>query len=100
MLVRERYRFRLRVHELVEDVIARGERPLLWVIDDSVARERMIAKPSKCNEELSEERSEGAEAQILMVIRKLVAKGQASGSPFGTSRTNSRRGSAMSTRVA
>ena len=49
--------------------------PLLSVIDDSVARDRMIAKLSKYNEELAEERSEGAEAQILIVIRDLIAKG-------------------------
>jgi hypothetical protein len=49
--------------------------PLLSVIDDSVARGRMIAKLAKYNEDLAEERSEGAEAQILMVIRDLIAKG-------------------------
>lgn len=49
--------------------------PLLSVIDDSVARERMIAKLGRYNEELAEERGDGAEAQILTVIRDLVAKG-------------------------
>ncbi len=51
--------------------------PLLSVIDDSVARDRIIAKLGKYNEELAEERAEGAEAQILTVIRDLVAKGPA-----------------------
>ena len=49
--------------------------PLLSVIDDSVARDRMIAKLSKYNEDLAEERSEGAEAQILIVLRDLIARG-------------------------
>lgn len=49
--------------------------PLLSVIDDSAARERLIEVLGKFNEDLAEERNESAEAQVLGVIRDLVAKG-------------------------
>jgi hypothetical protein len=47
---------------------------LLSVIDDLVARDRVTEKVAKYNEELAEERAGGPEAQILMVIRELVAR--------------------------
>jgi hypothetical protein len=49
--------------------------PLVSVIGDASARERLVALVKKYNEELVEERSEGAEAQVLMVIRDLVGRG-------------------------
>jgi hypothetical protein len=49
--------------------------PLLSIIDDASARDRVVAVLRKFNDELAEERSEGAEAQVLTVIRDLVAKG-------------------------
>ena len=49
--------------------------PLVSVIDDASERARVIALVEKLNEELVEERSEGAEAQVLAVIRDLVARG-------------------------
>jgi hypothetical protein len=49
--------------------------PLLSVIGDSAARERLVAAVRKFNEELVEERAESAEARILGVVRDLVARG-------------------------
>jgi len=49
--------------------------PLVSVISDAAERERVIALVGKYNEELVEERSEAVEAQILAVIRDLVASG-------------------------
>ncbi len=51
--------------------------PLLAVIDDSSARERLIQILRSWNEELRDERAESMEAQVLMVIKDLVAKGPA-----------------------
>jgi hypothetical protein len=48
--------------------------PLVSVISDGSARTTAIAYISKLNEDLVEERSEAAEAQVLQVIRDLVAK--------------------------
>ncbi len=50
--------------------------PLLSVIDDSVARELIIAKLAKFNDELAEERAQSVEAQILTVIRDLGVRDQ------------------------
>jgi len=49
--------------------------PLISVISDASARERVVKLVSKYNEDLAEERSESAEAQVLSVIRDLVARG-------------------------
>jgi hypothetical protein len=49
--------------------------PLVSVIDDVSARERIVSVVGKLNNDLLDERSETAEAQILTVIRDLVAKG-------------------------
>jgi hypothetical protein len=49
--------------------------PLVSVISDVSARQRIVAAIAKYNEDLVEERSEAAEAQVLAVIRDLVAKG-------------------------
>lgn len=49
--------------------------PLVSVIDDVSAREWIVGVLGKYNEDLVEERSETAEAQILAVIRDLVSKG-------------------------
>jgi hypothetical protein len=49
--------------------------PLVSVIDDVSARESIARVLGKYNEDLVEERSETAEAQILTVIRDLVSKG-------------------------
>ena len=49
--------------------------PLLSVIDDAAARERLIETLGKYNEDLAEERSESVEAQVLTVIRDLVERG-------------------------
>jgi hypothetical protein len=49
--------------------------PLVSVIDDASARGRVIAVLEKESESLAEERSESAEAQVLAVIRDLVARG-------------------------
>lgn len=48
--------------------------PLVSVISDVSAREKVIALVRKYNEDLVGERSEAAEAQVLLVIRDLVAK--------------------------
>src|SRR5438105_10271501 len=48
--------------------------PLVSVIGDASARRQVIAYISKLNEDLVEERSEAAEAQVLQVIRDLVAQ--------------------------
>lgn len=48
--------------------------PLVSVISDASEREKAIAYLRKLNEDLVEERSEAAEAQVLTVIRELVAK--------------------------
>jgi len=48
--------------------------PLVSVISDASARERIVALVKKYNEELVDERSEAAEAQVLTVIRDLVAR--------------------------
>jgi hypothetical protein len=47
--------------------------PLVSVIDDASARERVALLLAKYNEELVGERSEGAEAQVLTIVRDLVA---------------------------
>jgi hypothetical protein len=52
--------------------------PLLSVVDDPSARDRVIRVLKKLNEDLVDERSETAEAQLLVVIRDLVAKGPGS----------------------
>lgn len=49
--------------------------PLVSVIGDASAREKVVALVGKYNEDLVDERSEAAEAQVLAVIRDLVAKG-------------------------
>jgi hypothetical protein len=49
--------------------------PLISVIRDASERERVVTYVSKVNDDLLEERSEAAEAQILQVIRDLVARG-------------------------
>lgn len=49
--------------------------PLLSMIDESAARERLIGTLRKFNEDLAEERAQSVEAQILAVIRDLVARG-------------------------
>jgi hypothetical protein len=48
--------------------------PLVSVISDASAREKIVALVKKYNEELVDERSEAAEAQVLTVIRDLVAR--------------------------
>jgi hypothetical protein len=48
--------------------------PLVSVISDVSARLRIVAAIAKYNEDLVEERSEGAEAEVLAVIRELVAR--------------------------
>ncbi|HEY2091301.1 MAG TPA: hypothetical protein VGJ81_05400 [Thermoanaerobaculia bacterium] len=48
--------------------------PLVSVISDVSAREKVITLIGKYNEDLVDERSEAAEAQILQVIRDLVAR--------------------------
>ena len=49
--------------------------PLVSVIGDASARERVVALIRKYNEDLVDERAEAAEAQVLAVIRDLVATG-------------------------
>lgn len=49
--------------------------PLVSVISDASAREEVVAVLTSHNTELTEERSETAEAQVLQVIRDLVARG-------------------------
>jgi hypothetical protein len=49
--------------------------PLLSVIEDPSARERVAASLQKFNEELKDERAESVEAELLVVIRDLVARG-------------------------
>jgi hypothetical protein len=49
--------------------------PLVSVISDASSREKVIATIAKYNEDLVEERSEAAEAQVLQVIRDLVSRG-------------------------
>lgn len=49
--------------------------PLLSVIGDPAARERIARRLGTMNEDLLDERAEMAEAQVLAVIRDLVAKG-------------------------
>jgi hypothetical protein len=49
--------------------------PLCSVVSDASEREKVIALVSKLNEDLVDERSEAAEAQVLEVIRDLVAEG-------------------------
>jgi hypothetical protein len=48
---------------------------LLSVIDDPAARERLLAVLGSYNEELVDERRESVEAQVLGVVRDLVARG-------------------------
>jgi len=48
--------------------------PLVSVISDASSREKVIGTIAKYNQELMEERSEAAEAQVLQVIRDLVAR--------------------------
>ena len=48
--------------------------PLVSVISDVSARQRIVRTIAKYNEDLVEERSEAAEAQVLAVIRDLVAR--------------------------
>jgi hypothetical protein len=48
--------------------------PLVAVVSDASAREKVSAVLAKMNDDLVEERSEAAEAQVLHVIRDLVAK--------------------------
>ncbi|MBV8543914.1 MAG: hypothetical protein JO093_13620 [Acidobacteria bacterium] len=49
--------------------------PLLSVIEDPSARERISASLQKFNEELKDERAESVEAELLAVVRDLVARG-------------------------
>jgi hypothetical protein len=49
--------------------------PLVSVIGDAAARERVVAVLRKQNDEFVEDRRESAEAQVLTVIRDLVARG-------------------------
>ena len=49
--------------------------PLVSVISDASERSKAIAYIANVNEDLVEERSEAAEAQVLQVIRDLVARG-------------------------
>lgn len=49
--------------------------PLVSVVSNEADRERVIRVLEKMNEELIDERSEAAEAQLLAVIRDLVARG-------------------------
>jgi hypothetical protein len=49
--------------------------PLVSVIRDASERERVTAYIGRVNEDLVEERSEAAEAQVLQVIRDLVSRG-------------------------
>ncbi len=49
--------------------------PLVAVINDASEREKVVAFVGKLNDELLDERSEAAEAQVLAVIRDLVARG-------------------------
>jgi len=49
--------------------------PLVSVISDASERSKAIAYIAKVNEDLVEERSEAAEAQVLQVIRDLVSRG-------------------------
>src|ERR1043165_7957110 len=49
--------------------------PLVSVIRDASERSKAIAYIAKVNEDLVEERSEAAEAQVLQVIRDLVSRG-------------------------
>jgi hypothetical protein len=49
--------------------------PLVSVIRDASEREKVTAYIRKVNEDLVEERSEAAEAQVLQVIRDLVSRG-------------------------
>lgn len=53
--------------------------PLISVIDDAPARARLSLALKGFNEELRDERAESVEAQILAVIRDLVAKGPEQG---------------------
>lgn len=48
--------------------------PLVSLIDDAAARGRLVSTLRKYNEDLAEERRESVEAQLLTVIRDLVAK--------------------------
>lgn len=48
--------------------------PLVSVVSSASAREKIIARIRKVNDDLMEERSEATEAQILQVIRDLVAR--------------------------
>src|SRR5205823_4591381 len=49
--------------------------PLVSIVRDTAARERMIRVLETMNADLVDERSEAAEAQLLTVIRDLVARG-------------------------
>lgn len=49
--------------------------PLLSVVEDQSAVSRITRVLGKLNEDLTDERSETAEAQVLMVIREIVARG-------------------------
>ncbi len=49
--------------------------PLVSVVGDPSARERVTSVLRKMNEDLADERMESAEAQVLGVIRDLVARG-------------------------
>lgn len=52
--------------------------PLISIIDSGVDRARVVSLIAKYNEDLVEERAESAEAQVLSVIRDLVARGPGS----------------------
>jgi hypothetical protein len=49
--------------------------PLLSVVEDQSAVSRITKVLGKLNEDLADERSDTAEAQVLLVIRELVARG-------------------------
>lgn len=48
--------------------------PLCSIVSDPSEREKIVTLISKMNDELVDERSQGAEAQVLRVIRDLVAR--------------------------
>lgn len=59
--------------------------PLVSVISDASARGRVIAVLTKHNTELAEERSETAEAQVLTIIRDLIARTSSGATSSSTS---------------
>lgn len=69
---------RTEIHVAAQDLEPRLRQifgPLLAVMSDVSEREEVVQLLAKYNEDLVEERSEGAEAQVLTVIRELVGRG-------------------------